>query len=440
MHHNMRYALPFMILACVFLVAPVNSAQNEPLQIWSRFNTDNPQVTSDQWLTRLLQDYQADSGLEVQNTFYPFDQINTTLNIAVQTRTNVPDVAYMDTEQISFFYNNGTLTDLTDFVTNAAWFDDLDPTALATCIGPDDRFYCVPSTTSHYYLYYWTELFPDGYPTTTVDFLQIAPTIRESGYYPITFKAADGVSVERFYTGLMLSYGAELAGANGEATWASNEAIEAVQFVRDIFAADYVPPVALAPQFEYEEPFKQGQAVSFVAGTFSYVYLSPLTAPNGVAYNVEITGAFDSNALAVGAAVADDAIEFAPPLAAPNSVPVSMISGEGWAIPVGTENIEAGLAFIDYQMTTTRNIEAAIAGGKLPVLVSSAQDEAFSTPYWIAAQEIRANYGAVAPGWIDYNNAQRLLSEAIVEVITSPSADIREELQRAQDEYNLLIR
>ena len=85
-------------------------------------------------------------------------------------------------------------------------------------------------------------------------------------------------------------------------------------------------------------------------------------------------------------------------------------------------------------------VDAAVAGGKLPVLVSSAQNEAFSTPYWTAAQEIRANYGTAAPGWIDYNNAQRLLSEAIVEVITNPNADIREELQRAQDEYNLLIR
>lgn len=433
-----RYRVTLLLLTTLLLPTTI-TAQNNPLQVWSRFNTQNPQVLSDTWLAELLNDYAQNTGATVENTFYPFDQINTTLNIAVQTGTNVPDAAYIDTEQVSFFYNNGTLTDLTDFVTNAAWFTDLDPAALATCTAPDGTIRCVPSTTSHYYVYYWTSAYPDGYPATTADFLAAAAAIRETGLYPLTFKAAEPVSVERFYTGLLASYGVELAGPNGEATWTTDEAVEAVAFVRELFAQDYVPPVALAPQFEYEEPFKQGQAASFVAGTFSYVYLSPLTSPTGVTFDVEITGGFDTNAVAVGAAATAGEIAFAPPLAAPGGVPVSIISSEAWAIPVGSTDITGALAFIDYQMTAERNVDAAIAGGKLPVLRRAEAAPAFASPYWTAALDIRAAHGTPAPAWIDYNSAQRLLSEAIVTIITNPNADIRATLQAAQDEVNLLI-
>ncbi|MEO0563995.1 MAG: extracellular solute-binding protein, partial [Chloroflexota bacterium] len=398
-----------IILALVTLLifAPVTAQDDSPIQIWSRFNTDNPQVSSDTWLAGLIDNYAADTTVSIENTFYPFDQINTTLNIAVQSGTNVPSAAYIDTEQLSFYYNNGTLTDLTDFVTSAAWYDDLDEASIATCTAPDGSIRCVPSTTSHYYVYYWTSAFPDGYPTTTDEFLALAPSIRERDLYPLTFKAAEPVSVERFYTGLLTSYGVELADDNGAATWTTDEAVEAVQFVRDLFQSDYVPPVALAPQFEYEEPFKQGAAVSFVAGTFSYVYLSPLTSPIGTPFDVEITGGFDSNAVAIGAAADAGEIGFAPPLSAPDGVPVSMISGEGWAIPFGAEHTEQALAFIDYQMTAARNAQAAIAGGKLPVLLSAAESDVFATPYWAAALNIRTEYGAAAPGWQDYNSAQR---------------------------------
>jgi hypothetical protein len=254
-----------MILVVGLVVGAVGAQDDSTLTIWTRFNTDNPQVSSDVWLADLLVGYAADSDVRIDNTFYPFDQINTTLNIAVQTGTNVPDAAYIDTEQLSFFYNNGTLTDLTEFVRGADWFEDVDPASLATCTAPDGAILCVPSTTSNYYMYYWTAAYPEGFPATTTAFLAAAPGVRAGGVYPMTFKAAEPVSVERFYTGLLRSYGVPLAGEEGEALWATDEAVEAVGFVRTLFAEDYVPRVALAPQFEYEEPFKQGEAASFVA-------------------------------------------------------------------------------------------------------------------------------------------------------------------------------
>ena len=432
--------ISYASLMLITLAAIASHAQDTPdLQAWTRFNTIDPQVTSDFWLTDLLANYSTETNQSVENTFYPFDQINTALNIAVQTGVNVPDIAYIDTEQIGFYSSNGTLLDLTEFVQNATWAIDLDPLALATCTAPTGEILCIPASTTNYYIYYWIDVYTNGYPSDTSAFLEIAPDIKAQGYFPITFKAADAVAAERFYIGLLLSYGAQLTDADGNATWANDDAVEAIQFIRDIFAAEYVPDVALAPQFEYEEPFKQGLAASFVAGTFSYVYLSPLTSPGGEEFVVEITGQFDRNAISVGQANEAGELAFAPPLAAPDSTPVSIISSEGWAIPFGATNVDAALAFIDYQMNTQRNTEAAIAGGKLPVLTSSLGEDVFTSDYWSTAAEFRANYGSPPPAWLDYGSATRLLSIAIVNVITNPDADIMDELQQAQDEYNLLI-
>lgn len=417
----------------------LHAQDTPPIEIWTRFNTDNPQVTSDYWLADLLSTYQQEEQATVNNTFYPYDQINTAVNVAVQTGVNVPDLAYIDTEQIGFYAKNEALIDLTDFIQNAEWFNDLDSSALKTCTTPDGQILCVPSTTSNYYMYYWTDNYPTGFPQTTDAVLEIAPQIQNDGQYTFTFKAAEPVSVERFYAGLMLSYGADLAGEDGTAVWANEESVAALTFVRTLFAEDYVPQVALAPQFEYEEPFKQGLAGGFVAGTFSYVYLSPIISPSGIDYAQEITGGFDDEGLSIGQAYDDGAIQFAPPIAAPDGEPVSIISGEGWAIPYGATNIDAALAFIDYQMTVERNVEASIAGGKLPVLTSAQEHPAYQSDYWQYAIGVRDMYGIPAPAWQNYGIAQQLLSEAIVKIITNPDLDIMTVLQEAQDEYNLLI-
>ncbi len=431
------FVAPLLVVVLALTFAPVMAQDGGELNIWSRFATDDPQVASDRWMVGLMEDFAEGTGNTSTNTFYPFDQINATLNVAVQSGVNVPDVSYVDTQQLGFFNVNGTLTDITDFVTSADWFDDLDPVALQTCTTPDGVILCVPVTSANFYMYYWTDAWPDGFPETTTEFLEEAPAVLEAGYFPVTFKGAEGASVERVYANLMRSYGATLAGPDGEATWASPESVEAIQFVRDIFDAGFVPEVALAPQFEFEEPFKQGQAGGFIAGTFSYVYLTPLIAPSGEVFEEEITGEFDSNAISVGDAFDAGEIAYAPPWRAPDGMPFSQINAEAWAIPFGSENPELALEYLDFLMQTDQNVAVAIANGQLPTLMSAQEDPAFETVYWQTAIEYRTEFGAAPPAWLDYDSALRLLSTAVVNIITDPNVDIMEELMDAQEEYNL---
>ncbi len=410
------------------------------LRVWTKFNADNPQVTSDRWLVQTIEDYRAATGITVENTYVVYNEINTRLNVAVQSGGDIPDVSYVDSQNIGFYYNQGTLTDLTEFVTSASWYDDLDPAALQACTAPSGEILCVPTTTTNFFTYYWADVYPNGYPATTDEFLALAPEIRAAGHYPITFKGAEGSSVERFYYPLLASYGAEVVGENGEATWANPESVAALEFVRALYTNDFAPQVTLAPGFDFEEPFKQGEAGAFVAGTFSYVYLTPLVAPSGERFEeAPPAEGFDANAIAVGDAFDAGELQFAPPLSAPGGQPRSMVLATAWAVPYGSENVDGALQFIDFQMSTQANIDFAVAYGALPTLRSAAADPLFTSAYWQAVAEYQASSGIPAPAWTNYDEALRLLSTAIVNIITDPNADIMAQLQAAQDEYNLGI-
>lgn len=409
------------------------------LSIWTKFNHENPQVNTDRWIATTIENYVAATGVTLQNTFVPFDQINSRLNVAVQAGGDVPDVSYVDSQNIGFFYNNGTLMDLTEFVMGAEWYSDLDPQALAACTGPDGKIYCVPSTSSSFFMYYWTDLYPDGFPATTEAMLAEAERLKAEGYYAVTFKGAEAISVERVYYGLIRSFGGDIADAEGRAIWANEQVAAVAEYVRALFTNEYVPEVALAPAFEFEEPFKAGEAGAFYAGSFSYVYLTPITSPDGTAFEEEITGEFDPNALAIGDAFDSGELAFAPPIAAPDGTPASLVAASAWAIPVGSANPAGAMEFISYQMQSDVNVEFAIAYGSLPTLLSAWEDEAFSSGYWEAIKEYQSQYAISAPTLADYDLGLDLLGTAFVNIITNPDADIMAELTAAQDEYNLSI-
>ncbi len=413
-------------------------AQSGALQLWTKFNDQNPQNTQDKWLADVIARYRTEFGIEVANTFQPFDQINAKLNVAVQARGEVPDVSYVDSQQLGFFEQNGTLTDLTDWVKSRPWFADVDPGALAACTTPDGRILCVPAHAAVHFLYYWTDIYPDGVPATTDDFLAKAAELKAANpnAFAFTGKLTEKISVERFYYNLIVSYGGQIADNEGRAIWANEATMKTVEFARALFANGYAAQESLAPGFDNEQPFMRGEAGAFVAGSYSYVYLTPITAPDGTEFKGEITGTFDPEALSVGAALKAGKLSIAPQFAAPGGKPASLIVASAWGIPVGAQNVEAAQAFIDFQMTTPENVAYSAAYGALPALISAAAAEEFQTPYWVAVAKIQREYATPSPTLADYDKGITLLGDAIVKLITDPSLDIMATLQAAQDEYN----
>ncbi len=416
-----------LIVGLVIVLAACGS-QSKPFTVWTKFNAQSPQNTQDQWLADALKEYTAQSGKQVTHVVQPFDQINSKLNLAVRAGGDVPDVSYVDSQQIGFFTQNGTLTDLTDFVKNASWYKDLNPASLASCTNSTGKILCVPTSTATTLIYYWKDAYPSGFPTTTDQLLAAAKDLKAKGKFAITLKASDKISIDMTYFGLIKTFGGEIATSDGKAAWASPEAATAVQFVRDLFVNKYAPDVDLATGFDDEEPFKRGDAVAFMAGSWSYVYLNPLIAPDGTK--------FDKGAPSVQAAFDAGKLDFAPPLSKEGSKPVSFTTSTGWGIPKGAVNIEQAKAFIDFQMTTARDTKFALAYGALPSLTSSLPGPGFQTPYWLAVAKYLSSYGLPAPSLVEYDKGLTLLSDTLNKLMADPSKDIAAELKASQDEYN----
>ena len=403
-------------------------APAKPFTVWTKFNAQSPQNTQDQWLADALKEYTTQTSKQVTAVTQPFDQINSKLNLAVQAGGDVPDVSYVDSQQLGFFTQNGTLMDLTDFVKNASWYKDLSPQALATCTNAAGKILCVPTSTATTLIYYWKDGYPNGFPATTDQLLAQAKDLKDKGKFALTLKASDSISIDMTYFGLIKTFGGQIATSDGKAAWASPEAATAVQFVRDLFTNKYAPDVALATGFDDEEPFKRGDAVAFMAGSWSYVYLNPLTAPDGTK--------FDKGAPSVQAAFDAGKLDFAPPLSKEGSKPVSFTTSTGWAIPKGAANLAEAEAFINFEMTSARDSKYALAYGALPSLLSSLPDPGFQTPYWQAVAKYLSDYGQPAPSLVEYDKGLTLLSDALNKLMADPTKDIATELKASQDEYN----
>jgi multiple sugar transport system substrate-binding protein len=416
-----------LLLALLTLLLSATSlmAQDATLTIWTKYNSESPQNSQDEWMAALIDQYAADTGVTLDNVTRPYDTINTDLNLALLAGGDVPDVSYIDAKELSRFYLNGTLLDLTEFVTSADWYADLSPSALAACTAPDGAILCVPTITQGTLMYYWTAAYPDGFDGST-DGLASATT-----EYALTGKSAEQFGFEVLFFPLMTSFGATLADADGNATWASAESVAAIEYLRELHASGAIPEASLASGFDFENSFKDGSAGAFVAGSWSYVYLNPITSPDGTEFPADSTS--------VATALDSGALAFAAPFHLSGSDPVSFINVNGWAIPADAPNVQAALDFINWHMTTDRMVDYAASYGGLPALNSGLETDTFNTPYWTGVADILNQYGTPPPAFFDYNAGSNKLATTIVDLILNPDQDIMTELQTAQDEYNAEI-
>ncbi|MCU0491381.1 MAG: extracellular solute-binding protein, partial [Chloroflexaceae bacterium] len=362
------------------------------------------------------------------NVTQDYAQINSKLNLAVTAGGDIPDLSYVDSQQLGFFIRNGTLQDLTEYVQGAPWFKDLNPAAVKACTGPDGKIYCVPGNLNSRLIYYWKPAWPNGFPKDTETFLAEARKMAGPGKYAMTFKGSEVASAEGFYFALIHSFGGSYADAEGKAAWATPETVQAVEFARTLVQEKLVPDVVLAPGFENEKPFMDGTAAAFGAGSWSYIYLNPLKSPTGKEFPADSTS--------VATAAAGGELGFAHYLAAPGKDPAVLLSASGWAIPTNSKNAEAAKAFINYLMDTKRNADYAVAYGGLPVLESSFADPRFQTDYWRFVKENQDKYGTPVEPLLDYDKGLTKLAETINKLVLDPQLDILTELKTAQEAYN----
>lgn len=371
------------------------------------------------------------------NQYKAFDKIATELIAAVQAGGDVPDLADMGSSSIIELYNNGAVQDLSEWASAQPWYADMDPAAISACTGPDGGLYCIPAAERPHLVYVWKDRFPNGYPTTPEEFMTEAERLKAEGLYAITFFGStdfNGNGFPRAVWTTISSFGGKVDDGQGNLTLNTPENVAAIQFLRDIVQAGYVPEIAFAGGFQEENAFKDASAGSFPTGLFGYRYVNPLTAPNGTQYS-------KGNEEDMLDAIAAGDVVLAPFVAAEGQKPGCDIASPGFVIPVGAKNPEAAYDYINWIMSDpAQNADYVLRpGAGFPVLNSVRSSEQFQTPFYKQAGEALAK--SECHPWQGSltrpTEAATLGMGAVYKLIKEdPTADIATELQKAQDEYN----
>lgn len=419
-------------------------AEMQDFITWYQYDEKNEDPASDE---RVGNEYLRDT-MPIFNEAYAgkwnwvnqpkaWDKMAAELVAAVQAGADVPDLFEMGSAQVTLFYKNGVMQDLSEWAGAQPWYADMDANALKACTGPDGGLYCIPAAQRPHLVYVWADRFPNGFPTTPEEFLAEAERLKGEGLYAITFfgsTAFDGEGLTRAVWTTLASFGGALDDGQGNMTLNTPENVAAVEFLRTIVQNGYAPEIAFAGGWQEEEAFKDASAGAFPTGLFGYRYVNPLTAPDGTAYS-------KGNQEDMLDAIAAGDVILSSFVAPEGMTPGCGVEVAGFGIPMGANNAEAAQDYINWIMTDAdQNADWVLRpGGGFPALKTTQASEEFQTPFYQEAAEVlsrsacRAWYGSLERK----AEAQKLGMAAIYKVIKEdPTADIAAELQAAQDEYN----
>ena len=412
---------------------------------WYQYDQKNEDPKSDErvgnaYLRAAIPQFNKDMAgkLTWVNQPQAWDKMTLALVAAVQGGGEVPDIMHMGTTDLVTFYNNGTVQDITDWMTKQSWYKDLDPNAIKACTGPDGKLYCVPVSSQPQLVFYWADRFPNKtYPKTPEEFMADAAAIQKANpkHYIITyFGSTDfaGEGTTRYFWTAISSFGDTFDDGKGNMLLNTPENIQAIQFMREIVAKNYSPDIVFAGKFQEEEAMKDATAASIPTGIFGYRYINPLTAPSGKQYNTK------SEQDMINAINAGD-IKLAPFVAPAGKKPSCGTTFTGFVIPKGAKNVEGAHTYINWIMDPKNNATwVQQPGGGLPTEASIAKDPLFQTTFYKEA--IPATAGLCRP-WAGsltkLPEAKKIIAQAIYHLIKEdPKADIAATLTAAQNDYN----
>lgn len=425
--------------------ANASAAEESVITTWYYYDQDNTDPQANEqvgnfYLARAIPQFNAAFEGQYEWVNVPRDyNLVRDLVAAVQNNGDVPDLMRADASDLPTFIRNNTVQDLTDFVTAAPWYDDIDPKAIAACTGPDGRIYCVPVSESPHVVFYWTELYQNGFPTTPDELLAHAAALKEEGRYALTYwgsTAFNGEGAGRYFFQTVDSFGGGYDDGEGNMRLNTPENIAAVEFMRELVAHGYSPESVFVGNFEEEAAFKTAEAGAFPTGHYiAYLYLNPLTAPDGTEYDT-------ASAQDMEAAVAAGDVAISPYVAPEGKTPGCHHNVFGFVIPNGAQNVAGAHAYINWVMDPANGVEWVLnAGGGTPTSAPMRADEAFAKP--IFQQALAAAEASDCEPWygslLRIPEAKTIITRTFFELIKGdPTADIAAVLQAAEDEYNSL--
>ena len=412
MFKNRVNLLMSLLLICALLLpACAQKPQEKALVIWAGYDLtdqDNPPSVT---LKRVIENFEAETGIKVTYEQVAWDQIPTKLAMQVQSKGDVPDIVEASSQHVNALMNVGALMDISDLVKNSPWLGQLNPSDAQACVR-DGKRYCVAADIRGGAWYYNTADFPNGWPTTTQAWLTEGARLKNEGQYIATFFAGRHYgAVELTWGPLIYSNGGNLFDAEGKPAWATQQTVQVVQWMRQLLAEGYVPETCFTGDFTAGEmPWVDGQAAAVRGGSWSYLFIP------GLQEKYE---------------VGETQLGAAPSMGGKNQV---FLVGEGWGVPTGAVHTESALAWLDYFMTSDILAEWASNHYGIPTIDAAFKGSAFDSDFYRATAQNLGENGIFIESSPYYQESLDALAIALQELMLDPNMDPLPRLERAQTE------
>jgi multiple sugar transport system substrate-binding protein len=399
------------VIETVEVEVPVE-ATKKPLVIWSRYDLtdteDPPSVT----LAQVIETFQATTGIEVIHEQVAWDQIMTKLAVQAQSGGDMPDITEIGSQQVLALINAGALTDMSELVADAPWIDQINESEKLACVIGGER-YCVAADIRGGVWYYDVADFPDGWPTTPEGWLEEGARLKDEGKYLTTFFGGRAYgAVELGWDSWIRSNGGHIVDEEGKPVWATPETIEVVEWARQLLAEGHIPEVVFTGDWSATEtPWEVGDAASIRGGSWSYLFIDGLQPK------------FEAGETTMGA-----------PLSFNDGPQYVFLVGEAWGIPEGAQNVEGGVAFINFFMNPQILARWAQHHYGIPTIDAAFKSGEFGGAFYQQVAQYLADYGVFMEPTPFYVETLDALAIALQELMLDPELDAATHLQEAQDE------
>lgn len=382
----------------------------------------------------LSERFEEETGVQVDVTTVPYDEIASQLTLDQQSGADVYDVAAPWYVSLGDLAADGTIQPLTEFVESTEEIDveDFIPSIWEPYSGVEGEIYGLPFDGDIHALFYNTEILErngfDEPPSTWEEYAEQVATITENEssegiYGAAVYGEQSPLTLGASFANRLVGFGGGFLDEEGEPTINSEEAVAALEALEEIWD-DALPTPA-------ETDFGAANSAWF-AGNVAFV-------ENWTDLGVR------SQDPEAGSEVVDDWGVTYLPQEDPDGEPrASLVAGFSWVVAGNSERTELAQQFIEWVASSEVNAELLTAlppTGIDPNRVSSLDDETYAEEF-PQLQEVNASTlnGALAwPTGQNATEAAQILTDELAAYLSGQRSSAQEALDTVQTEWERLL-
>lgn len=382
----------------------------------------------------LADQFEEETGVVVNVTTVPYDEIASQLTLDQQSGANVYDVSAPWYVSLGDLAADNSIQPITEYVEDTPEIDveDFIPSIWEPYAYADDEIYGLPFDGDIHALFYNVEILErNGYdeaPETWDEYAEIVQTITENEgsdgvYGAAVFGEQSPLILGASFANRLAGFGGEFVDEDGNPVINSPEAVASLESLEDIW--DYALPTPA------ETDFGAGNSAWF-AGNVAFI-------ENWTDLGVR------SQDPESGSEVVDQwGVAFLPRENADDDPRASLVAGFSWVVAGNTDNADLAQEFITWAASTEVNsalLTALPPTGIDPNRISSLEDETYGEEFPELQQVNESTlHGALAwPTGQNATEAAQILTDELAAYLSGQRDSAQDTLDTVQAEWERLL-